>query len=173
MASSYIDTCYLMALVDPNDKLRSKSNIGRGKAESITGNLKSIKVPLPAYSEALCKTEDHYLGDRDRQIEIYSELNRLRNKGFIEVEYINDPEVLKLASEMAKYMSDDRDQMSIMDSLIVATASADPECRSYYTEDVQEIRNARIWDLCTEFRERKGFENPAISVQRLWKKQSA
>ena len=169
MAVSYIDTCYLIVLIDPTDKMRSEAKIGRGRAESIVGNLRSLKVPLPAYSEAICKTGDYYQKDRDARLRLYEELDRLRSRGFVEVEYIKDPETLRLASEMARSRTDERDKMSIMDSLIIATATSDPECRTFYTTDDKCLHNSEVWELSREFRERHEFDNASISVQMLWK----
>ena len=128
MAVSYIDTCYLIALIDPTDKVRKDSSIGRGKAESVVGNIKSVRVPLPAYSEAIFKAGEYHQDDKETRMQLFSELDRLTNKGFIEVGYLNDPDALKLASDIARESLDMRDQMSAMDSLIIATAGSDPEC---------------------------------------------
>ena len=70
---------------------------------------------------------------------------------------------------MTRSRTDERDKMSIMDSLIIATATSDPECRTFYTTDDKCLHNSEVWELSRAFRERHEFDNASISVQMLWK----
>ena len=85
----------------------------------------------PAVCKIMDKNSDEYTQ------EIFQELERLIRSGFIRISYLKrDTSAFELTSRIISMKpKDERDSVSAMDALIVASSATDPECEIIYTED--------------------------------------
>ena len=83
--------------------------------------------------------------------------------GFLTARYLSNPYVIYgLARELSKGANDPRDAVSPMDVLIIASATVDQDCRSFYTTDAKLFTECRVKDTVSEWRENLGFDTMAI-----------
>ena len=151
-----------MMFVNKDDSLRKALDIGTKAAENcVRKNIRSLCVPMPAFGEAICKIRDK---TKEKAKDGLLEMNRLMDSGFLSVRYLgNSYQVYGLARELSKDVNDPRDAVSPMDALIIASATADQDCRTFYTTDVKLFTECRVSDTVSEWRENMGFEPMAIS----------
>ena len=80
---------------------------------------------MPAFGEAICKIRDKSKGNAENAM---LEMNRLMDVGFLAVRYLSNPyEIYGLARELSRSVNDQRDAVSPMDALILASATVDQE----------------------------------------------
>lgn len=161
---SYIDTCCLMMFVNRGDSLRRDFNLGSKSAENcVKKNITSLCVPMPAFGEAICKIRDKSKGNAE---DAMLEMNRLMDTGFLAVRYLSNPyEIYGLARELSRSVNDQRDAVSPMDALILASATVDQDCRLFYTTDVKLYAGCKVLDTVSEWCESMGFDK--MNVKQL------
>ena len=163
---SYVDTCCLMAFIWSKDRLRIQNSLGSRKAESLVPrNHPEFRVPMPAVGEAVCKIMDK--NNDEHTQEIFQELERLIRNGFIKISYLKqDASAFVLTSRiMSMKPKDERDSVSAMDALIVASSATDPDCEIIYTEDNGVAFNWELLQMLNDWRSQKGY--PEVSILRL------
>lgn len=163
---SYVDTCCLMAFVWSKDQLRIQNGLGSRKAESLVPrNHPEFRVPMPAVGEAVCKIMDKNSDEHTQ--EIFQELERLIKSGFIKISYLKrDASVFNLTSRiMSMKPKDERDSVSAMDALIVASSAIDPDCEIIYTEDSGIAFNWELLQTLNDWRLQRGYSQ--VSILRL------
>ena len=150
-----------MMFVNRDDSLRKDFDIGSKYAENcVRKNIRSLCVPMPAFGEAICKIRDK---SKENAEDSMLEMNRLMDAGFLTVRYLSNPyEIYGLARELSKGVNDPRDAVSPMDALIIASATVDQDCRSFYTTDAKLFTECRVKDTVSEWRENLGFDTMAI-----------
>ncbi len=158
-----------MMFANRNDQLRKDYNIGKKPAEGIVyKNQGRYSVPMPAFGEAICKIRDK---DHDRYSDVLIEIDRLIQYGFLEIRYIMNPsETFSIAKRISYEASDDRDQISPMDAFIVATATTDPDCKSFCTTDSRLVSDSNVIETISEWREGHGYpEMNIMGVENILK----
>ena len=152
----FIDTCGVMLFINPRDMLRRDYDLGTKPAESCVGkNERQFCVPMPALGEAVYKVHEKNGDDAD---DILKELNRLMKKEFLRIRFINNPsKTFQIARQLSSEMDDDRDSISPMDALILATAITEQDCVAFYTTDTKLISDTRVRDIISESRNDLGF----------------
>ena len=143
------------------DPLRKYYKIRGNKAEgSLIRNHPELKIPMPALGEVLCIIRDKC---SDRSEDVIKEMNRLLDTGIVGTAYIhNANDLFSFANSITKETNDDRDQISPMDALIVATATTNPECSTLYTTDSVLLTNAGISDMIYDWRNNKNYDSLRI-----------
>ena len=157
----FIDTCGVMLFINQKDMLRRDYNLGTKPAERCVGsNEKQFCVPMPALGEAVYKVHEKFGDDAD---DILKELNRLMKKDFLRIRFINNPsKTFQIARQLSSEMDDDRDSISPMDALILATAITEQDCIAFYTTDTKLISDTRVHDIISESRDDLGFQGMRI-----------
>lgn len=146
----YIDTCCMMMFINRNDKLRSIYSINDKKAESCTKtNYREFCIPMPAFGESIYKIREKSPRDYN---DSFVEMNRLLDKEFLKITYLNSSEAFSLAKTISSAYDDDRDVISPMDALILASATTDDECDVFYTSDSKLISNSYVSETVEEWR---------------------
>lgn len=156
---SYADTCLLMMFVRKNDALRKIFDVGRGSADSIFKK-KSFCVPIVSLGEAF-----HQIRQKDPNCydDPIKEMNRLLDKGFLKTRFISNPRsTFSLAREIADFTSDDRDQISAMDALIISSAATDQTCSLFYTTDSKLTSNSNVTDIIDDWRSDHDYDKMSI-----------
>lgn len=145
-----------MTFIDRKDGYSKKTGMGSKAAESMLKRSHPIfGVPMPAFGEAICKTREKGRGSE----EMFCEMSRLMDMGFIVPMYIRNPEdTYGLARTMCTSRDDDRALISSMDGLILATAAANPECTSFYTTDSKLLKDPELHSLLGDYRVSIGAE---------------
>ncbi len=120
-------------------------------------------IPMFALSEAI-----HTIKEKRKEdgLEVVRELYRLIDKGELKVRYFTRDTALgafDLAKELISIDGDERDYVSPMDALILATAASDPECSVLYTTDKTLLINAEIYNTIRTWRNDRGYESFRIS----------
>lgn len=103
---------------------------------------------------------------RSRAPEVISEMYRLIDTGVLEIRHL-DREIAQKAYGLAKQLvdieGDERDYVSPMDALIVATAVSDPDCSKFYTTDKTLLVSAKISEIINGWCEDNGLPTICIS----------
>ena len=100
---------------------------------------------------------------KERTDEILQELTRLMDKSIIEPTFIEKPyDTFTIARDLSEKMPDDRDQISPMDSFIVASATVDPNCHILYTTDAKLISNTRLQEIISDWRSGQNYKPISI-----------
>ena len=147
---TYIDTCVLMMFIDTKDPLRPEGTRWKKIENVLKKNVKQIAVPMPAFGEAFCKIRDKA---EDRIHDVREELDRLINANYIKIRYLrNGIDLFSIASRLSKKNNDDRNNVSPMDALILASALTEPECTTFVTTDTTLLMNSDILELVEEWR---------------------
>lgn len=147
---TYIDTCVLMMFIDTKDPLRPEGTKWKKIENVLKKNVKQIAVPMPAFGEAFCKIRDKA---EDRIHDVREELDRLINANYIKIRYLrNGTDLFNIAAKLSKKNNDDRNNVSPMDALILASALTEPECTTFVTTDTTLLMNSDILELVEEWR---------------------
>ncbi|MBO4552225.1 MAG: hypothetical protein J5673_03395 [Candidatus Methanomethylophilaceae archaeon] len=151
----YLDTCVMQMFADHRDPLRKYYNIRSNEIESsLIRNHGTLCISMPSLGESFCKIKDKCKG---YELEIMEEINRLLDKTIC-VRYIRDAqETFGLAKRLSEDVDDDRNRVSPMDALIIATATVDPDCTTLYTTDSLLLSDARISEIINDWRENRGY----------------
>ena len=105
---------------------------------------------MPAFGEAFCKIRDKA---EDRIHDVREELDRLINANYIKIRYLrNGTDLFNIAAKLSKKNNDDRNNVSPMDALILASALTEPECTTFVTTDTTLLMNSDILELVEEWR---------------------
>lgn len=157
----FIDTCGAMLFINKNDTLRPHYNLGNKPAEScVARNEKQFCISMPALGEAIYKIHDKCGTNAEDALK---ELNRLIQKDFLRVRFINNPsKTFQIAKQLSSEMDDDRDSITPMDALILATAITEQDCIALYTTDTKLILDTRVKDIISESREDLGFQQMRV-----------
>ncbi len=139
-----------------------KHDLGKRNAEAIVmRNHGRFGVPMPAFGESICKIRDKYKKNCN---ESFAEMDRLINHRFMEIKYLKNPvETFSIARKISSESSDSRNVISPMDSLIMASAIADPDCYSFYTADKKLTSDMKIKDIADQWRKSHGFRTMDIA----------
>lgn len=153
----FIDTCGVLLFINKDDMLRRHYNLGNKQAEScVAKSEKQFCIPMPALGEAVYKVHEKCRNDAD---DVLGELNRLIQKDFLTVRFINNPsKTFQIARQLSSEMNDDRDSISPMDALILATAITEQDCVALYTTDTKLILDTRVKDIISDSRDDLGFQ---------------
>lgn len=137
--------------------LRPHYNLGNKPAESCVAKTeKQFYIPMPALGEVVYKVHEKCGTDAD---EVLKELNNLMRKDFLKVRFINNPSnTFQIARQLSSEMSDDRDSISPMDALILATAITEQDCTRFYTTDRKLILDTRVGEVISSSRDELGFQ---------------
>lgn len=167
----FIDTCGVMLFINQYDMLRLHYNLGRKSAEKcVAKNEKQFCIPMPALGEAVYKVHEKCKDDADN---VLVELNRLMRSGFLRVRFINNPsKTFQIARQLSSEMDDDRDSISPMDALILATAITEQDCIAFYTTDTKLLLDTHVMDIIRNSRDDLGLQPMHVydmdSILRRW-----
>lgn len=159
---TYVDTCYVMMFINKKDVLRAEYGIERKPIDKlITDSV--FRVPLSAIGETFHKIGDK-VKDREHRMDIYRELQRLFDIGFLEVAHIDSgAEVFsRAATIMCKNNGDDRDSISPMDALILAVSVSDRESKFFCTTNQKLMFNYELKEYIKDERNAMGFDEIVI-----------
>lgn len=137
-----------------DDVLRKDMNVGKGPIESIIRG-GSFCIPMVALGESI-----HMIREKCREgyMDVLEELMGLLDSGFLETRYISDPDAtFTLARKISSVTVDDRDRISPMDALIVASAMTDQTCTALYTSDSRLLSDANVSEAIAEWRESQSY----------------
>ena len=153
----FIDTCGVMLFINRDDALRRHYNLGKKEAEScVAKNEKQFCIPMPALGEAVYKVHEKCGNHAD---DVLKELNRLIRNDFLTIRFINNPsKTFQIARQLSSEMNDDRDSISPMDALILATAITEQDCVALYTTYTKLILDTRVKDIISDSRDDLGFQ---------------
>ena len=139
-----------MMFIDTKDPLRPEGTRWKKIENVLKKNVKQIAVPMPAFGEAFCKIRDKAEG---RIHDVREELDRLINANYIKIRYLrNGTDLFNIAAKLSKKNNDDRNNVSPMDALILASALTEPECTTFVTTDTTLLMNSDILELVEEWR---------------------
>lgn len=164
---SYVDTCVVMMSVNKDDELRKKIGVGRGDIDSILRN-GSFCIPMVALGESLHMIRQKNPRDYEESL---SELNRLLDKEFFETRFLKNPEsTFTIARDLCSFSKDERDSISPMDAIIIASATTDGNCTSLYTSDTRLLSNGVVSEEVDDWRQSHGYGDMSIrNVTELFK----
>ena len=150
-----------MMFADSKDSLRKDYNLRGSKIDAMLKRHDQLALPMPAFGETICKIRDK-TGSNFQTV--VSEIDRLIETNVVKTVYLQKAsETYAIAKDLSVSMDDDRDQISPMDALIVASATTDPCCNIFYTTDSRLISDARVSEIIDEWREdRDGYERLSI-----------
>lgn len=151
-----------MMMVNKDDPIRTRHGCGRKSAESmVIRNHPMFRLPVPAVGETVCKLYDKIDDDGFRAS--LQELKRLIDRGFFDKAYLRpNQDLFYLAREFSKAKPDDRETISMMDALIMATACVDPDCVTVYTSDFRLGTSKDLRDAISEYRKEHGLGNLSV-----------
>ncbi len=147
----------MMIFADVKDKLRKDYGIRqKGIDKILKKSHPNLVIPMPALGEVFVKIRDKC---GDRRNDVISEMNRLFDCNVVSPIYIKSSEdTFNLAKTFSKKANDDRDQISPMDALIVATAIVDKNCKVLYTTDSTLITDTAISEKMDEWRAQNNYD---------------
>ncbi len=151
---SYVDTCVVLMFANKDDVLRKDMDVSKGSIESIIKN-GSFCVPMVALGESV-----HMIREKCSKecMDVLEELMRLLESGFLETRFISDPTAtFTLARTISSDTVDDRDRISPMDALIVASAATDQTCTALYTSDSRLLSDANVSEVISKWRESQDY----------------
>ncbi len=146
----------MMMFADSKDSLRKDYNLSGRRIDTMLKRHDQLALPMPAFGETICKIRDK-TGSNFQTV--VSEIDRLIETNVVKTVYMqNASETYAIAKDLSVSMDDDRDQISPMDALIVASATTDLRCNIFYTTDSRLISDARVSEIVDEWREsREGY----------------
>ena len=150
----------MQMFVDRKDSLRRDYNIrDNGIEVSLKKQRPQLALPMPAFGEVLCKVRDKCKDDFET---VLDEMNRLIDNGTVIPCYLkNAVDTFRIAKDLSAVMDDDRDQISPMDALIVASAVTNPNCTILYTTDSQ-LLSISLPDSAVDWRADNGCKSLAV-----------
>ncbi len=157
----YIDTCVLMLFIDTKDPLRPEGTRWKKIEKVLKKNVKQIAVPMPAFGEAFCKIRDKA---GERISEVREEMDRLIKDHYIEIRYLKEgSDLFGIAASLSKKDNDDRNNVSPMDALILASALVDKECTTFITTDTTLLMNSEILEIANNWRNENNLPDIKIA----------
>lgn len=152
----------MMIFADRKDSLRKEYQIRAVAIDKLLNNIHpELKIPMPALGETYCMIRGKC---KEREKEVFDEMSRLFDKGIVSTAYIGDAEsTFYLAKTFSEEVRDDRDYISPMDALILATAVADEKCQVFYTTDSRLMTNSALAEKIHEWREEHNY--PQLKIK--------
>jgi hypothetical protein len=153
-----------VAFIDKRDSLRR--DVGNPAVNrALTKPRERFRIPIPAIGEAFHIINTKATENLDRKKDAFRELEyNVRNNVFEITGLGKNSDAFIYARELVEYCSDNYEQITPMDALIVAVAITDVDCSKVYTKDNMLLMNTKIHEHVDEKRESLDFPKIKFSV---------